>query len=1068
MPLLEGQLVSRVFISCASPEFENEGGRFPELRSDIASCLRRADCDVKVQEDFRQEGKVDTVEKLDGYIRQCEVVVHLVGELPGSTANEKAVASYLKSEPDFLANQPELRDTIKGPNGDFPGISYTQWEAFIAIHHGIPLLVYSNTKPETNPHPQQAHLDRLEKLARHHAEPFNDAAHLFRMFVGDIKEYVSGIAPRPEIAQTKAGRTILRHSPDMLFGRDKELKTLDQIWHAVIGERGRNLNVYSLVAWGGSGKTSLVAHWVIKRMASRGWPGVERYFDWSFYSQGAKETSQAGADIFINEALQFFGDPDPTLGNAWDRGQRLAKLVRDKRTLLVLDGIEPLQHPPNSPQAGELKDDGLVSLLQGLAMDNPGLCLVTSREPLKNLETFHGGTAEESRLDHLTKEAAISLLQHLSVTGTGEEMQAAWKDAGGHALTIQLLGRFLGEAHGGDIRRIDEVKFEVADRETQGRTAMRVMLAYERWMESAGPERQRDLAVLRLTGLFDRPASPDCVAALRAQPAIPGLTDAIVDLEDWQWNKALTDLQSLDLIAEPEPSEEGSPLPPPVSQPLDAHPLVREYFAGQLRENSQEAFESAHGRLFDHLCETTEHLPDTLLGLQPLYQAVTHGCLAGRHEEARANVYRDRILRGTGSNGYYSTKKLGALGSDLGAIASFFDSPWRRLSPNLSEADQAWLLNEAAFRLRALGRLNEAREPMQVGLEMRIQQEVWKSAAIIASNLSELELTLGLLSSSVSSGRRAVEFADRSEDAFEGMVNRTTAADALHQHGELSEAHDLFEEAERMQAERQPQFELLYSLAGFHCCDLLLAPAERAAWSSLFEPQGDSPGSDTQPAANQTGAIALRLMSITDACKEATRRATQTLEWANTYNLGLLAVALDHLTLARASLYRVILESSGQATADMLLGIAPQLDQALTGLRKAGQAHLLCNGLLTGSLFAWLVERSSVVSTENGKHEPALKSTTSQTGDDTSARHGSDRRATDDWPTSLNYPPQHFLDEAQLIAERGPMPLYLAEIQLNKARLFEDKDALAKARTLIEKYEYKRRLPELEDAEAVL
>ena len=85
-------------------------------------------------------------------------------------------------------------------------------------------------------------------------------------------------------------------------------------------------------------------------------------------------------------------------------------------------------------------------------------------------------------------------------------------------------------------------------------------------------------------------------------------------------------------------------------------------------------------------------------------------------------VYRDRILRGTGNDGFYSTKKLGAIGADLGAVAAFFDEPWTRLSPNLSAPDQAWLLNEAAFRLRALGRLTEAVEPMRVAVEMRVEQ----------------------------------------------------------------------------------------------------------------------------------------------------------------------------------------------------------------------------------------------------------------------------------------------------------------------------------------------------------
>jgi hypothetical protein len=106
-------------------------------------------------------------------------------------------------------------------------------------------------------------------------------------------------------------------------------------------------------------------------MAARGRPGVERYFDWSFYSQGSGGSRQTSSDQFIQQALTFLDDPDPTKGSPWERGERLAGLVRRHRTLLVLDGIEPLQYPPNDQvQAGRLKDQALEALLQGLAADN--------------------------------------------------------------------------------------------------------------------------------------------------------------------------------------------------------------------------------------------------------------------------------------------------------------------------------------------------------------------------------------------------------------------------------------------------------------------------------------------------------------------------------------------------------------------------------------------------------------------------------------------------------------------------------------------------------------------------
>jgi len=43
------------------------------------------------------------------------------------------------------------------------------------------------------------------------------------------------------------------------------------------------------------------------------------------------------------------------------------------------------------------------------------------------------------------------------------------------------------------------------------------------------------------------------------------------------------------------------------------------------------------------------------------------------------------------------------------------------------------------------------------------------------------------------------------------------------------------------------------------------------------------------------------------------------------------------------------------------------------------------------------------------------------------------------------------LAQAWEIAERGPMPLYLADIHLHRARLFRDRGELTKARELIER-----------------
>lgn len=767
--------------------------------------------------------------------------------------------------------------------------------------------------------------------------------------------------------------TRLRHAADRLFGRETELAELEAAW------ANPAIHVVTLVAWGGVGKTSLVSRWVAG-LASRDYDGAD-YFDWSFYSQGTRERGGASADVFINEALRSFGDEEmaDSARSPWDKGARLAQLVAERRTLLVLDGLEPLQHPPG-PLGGELKDPAVIALLKRLAQRNAGLCVVTTRERVKDLAAFEESTAPRWELERLATEAGVELLDSLGVRGAAADLKQLVEDVRGHALTLNLLGGFLRDAHGGDVRRRDLVRFEEADAEVQGGHAFKTMEAYERWFAREGGKGMRLLDVLHLLGLFDRPAAGELLAVLRRPPAIPGLTEAIVGLSDAQWNLAVARLAECRLVA----ADGGA---------LDAHPLVREHFGRRLRERNPTAWKAAHGRLFDHLKNSTERWPDTLEGLQPLYQAVVHGCQAGRYEEARTGVYRDRILRGAGSGGFYSVIELGAFGADLAAVACFFDLPWIRVSPALDERGQGWLLNVAAFHLRALGRLREAVEPMRAGLEMDVRREDWSNAAIAADNLSGLELTRGDVAGAIRDAERSVAFADRSGDEFQRMARRTTLADALHQEGRGADALARFREAEAMQAARQPEYPLLYSLQGFQYCDLMLARVERAAGRGAAAPD------DSQ------------------ACDEVERRATQSLPFAVRDN-RLLDIALDHLTLGRASLYRALLAGSPPDAAEA------EIEQAVDGLRRAGAVEFIALGLLTR---AWL---------------------RSAQGDPAGARAD--------------------LDEAQEIAERGPMPLFLADVHLYRARLFHDRAALTEARRLVEKHGYGRRREELADLEAVV
>lgn len=131
-------------------------------------------------------------------------------------------------------------------------------------------------------------------------------------------------------------------------------------------------------------------------------------FGWSFYSQGAGEGKQASADRFLDAALREFDDPEPEAGSPTEKGRRLARLVQAERTPLILDGLEPVQHPPG-PQEGKLKDEALRALLRNLAVRNPGMCLIATRLAVDDLRTHENSTVSKMELKHLSPQAGAAV-----------------------------------------------------------------------------------------------------------------------------------------------------------------------------------------------------------------------------------------------------------------------------------------------------------------------------------------------------------------------------------------------------------------------------------------------------------------------------------------------------------------------------------------------------------------------------------------------------------------------------------------------------------------------------------
>jgi hypothetical protein len=177
---------------------------------------------VAVQEDFIVTG-TETLDMLDDYIRQCDAVIHLVGDMTGALAQAPSLALIRSRYPDLGEKLPPLAPFLQ------PGApalsSYTQWEAWLALYRGKPLIIATPQDgaprdalyvlvPEQRA-AQQAHLQRLTEVERYpgirFASPERLAVEVLRSKLLDIFA-AAGLArrvvhlPYPSLRQLFKGR----------------------------------------------------------------------------------------------------------------------------------------------------------------------------------------------------------------------------------------------------------------------------------------------------------------------------------------------------------------------------------------------------------------------------------------------------------------------------------------------------------------------------------------------------------------------------------------------------------------------------------------------------------------------------------------------------------------------------------------------------------------------------------------------------------------------------------------------------------------------------------------------
>ena len=89
------------------------------------------------------------------------------------------------------------------------------------------------------------------------------------------------------------------------------------------------------------------------------------------------------------------------------------------------------------------------------------------------------------------------------------------------------------------------------------------MKSYQTWF-GEGPE----ISVLRMLGLFDRPADEKALGALLKPPVIRGLTESLTALSQIEWRSILAKLRRARLLSVEDPLDPGN---------VDSHPRLHPY-----------------------------------------------------------------------------------------------------------------------------------------------------------------------------------------------------------------------------------------------------------------------------------------------------------------------------------------------------------------------------------------------------------------------------------------------------------------------------------------------------------
>ncbi len=510
-----------IFLSTVTAEFRS-------YRDALRRDLDRPNVTVKVQEDFIPTGS-ETLDKLDEYIRNCDAVIHLVGDMSGASAQPSSRALIRERYPDFAKRLPALVGLLED---GAPALSYTQWEAWLALYHRKTLLI-ATPEPDARRDPgyrldeiqraaQQAHVERLRSAGRYVEIHFANADRLaVDMLRSGLQEILARAGP-----PTKPSNLPFRSIGDLFKGRAQLLDALTARLGRLPETAASPLGATVLNGMGGVGKTRLAIEYA--------WRRADDYTALLFVDADSPASLQRNLAALCTRSVLDLPEQAET-----DQGKQLDAVLgwlrRHPGWLLILDNID-----------SESAATAVEALLPRLA---GGHALLTSR--LTNWR----GSITPLALDVLSPEAAAAFL--LARTNTKRRKQAdddalalqLAAELGGLALALEQAGAYIVQRRLGFAQYLEQWRAE-RDKVLAWydprlmQYPKSVAITWQTSVDQLGASARRLLERLAWLGPEPIPESLLEVAVPGAEAAEPDPLAALAELDSYSLVKRATDTPS--------------------------------------------------------------------------------------------------------------------------------------------------------------------------------------------------------------------------------------------------------------------------------------------------------------------------------------------------------------------------------------------------------------------------------------------------------------------------------------------------------------------------------------------